>query len=190
MGDAMADKTPPESANTDTLLETAASDALARIRRDRELVVEKLKPLLEYLEGHLFDPRLNVHQLKQACGVRDNSIAIRFHSQVGHSPKAYITDRRMETAVTLLRDTELRIWQIADMVGYSGLAVFSKAFARWAGQRPKAFRRQVREAADKDGANVPTSKRELSMALAGTLPVPQACGLLKRLHAIYGERTR
>ncbi len=171
------------------LLEAAASDALARIREDRERASEKLKPLLEYLEANLFDPRLNVNRLKQACGVRDNSIAILFHSQVGYPPKAYLSDRRMETAAIVLRDTDLPISRIADMVGYSSLAVFSRAFNRWAGQRPKVFRRQARESADKGGSEVPMTERDLRMALAGTLPVLQARGLLKRLHAIYGDRT-
>ncbi len=174
--------------DTQSILEAAASDALARIRKDRERASEKLKPLLEYLESHLFDPRLNVNQLKKACGVRDNSIAILFHSQVGHSPKVYISDRRMETAATLLRETDLRIWRIADMVGYSGLAVFSKAFNRWAGQRPGAYRRQTREGGGP--AEMPMSDRDLRLALAGALSVPQARALLERLHAIYGDRAR
>ncbi len=178
---------------TDFALDVAASDALARIRQDRERVSEKMKPLLEYLEDHLFDPRLNIARLKEACGVRDNSIAIVFHSQVGHPPKVYITQRRLETAATLLRDTDLRIWRIAELVGYTGLSVFSKAFGRWAGQRPRAYRQQLHETAGGDlsdpSVGTSLSDSELSMALEGSLPVPQACLILRRLHSIYGDRT-
>lgn len=124
------------------LFRTAATPSLERIRRDRADAPKRLEPLLEYLEKHLFDRSLNVHQMKMACGIRDNSVAILFHSQIGQTPKAYISSRRMETAARLLRGSDLKIWEISELVGYSGLGVFSKAFHRWAGQRPLSYRRQ------------------------------------------------
>ena len=164
---------------TRSLLEAAASESLARIREHRTSASPRLKPLLEYLESHLFDKGLNVNQLKRACGVRDNSIALLFHAYVGQSPKAYISELRLETAARLLRDSDLRVWQIAELVGYSGLAVFGKAFARWSGMRPAAYREQARDLTgdEEDPLAGTIDDRYLRMAVAGA---PSTAGLAER----------
>ncbi len=61
------------------LLRAAALETIDRIRTDHEQVPSKLKPLLAYIEDHLFDADLSVNRIKKACGVRDNSVAIHFH---------------------------------------------------------------------------------------------------------------
>ncbi len=171
------------------LLRSAMQPSLERIRRDRDRVSSRLRPLLEYIEQHLFDRRLNVQHLKQACGIRDNSIAILFHSQVGHSPKSYISERRLETASRLLRDTDIRVWRISEMVGYSGLGVFSKAFNRWAKQRPNAFRRQARDLACSQPPGPLPNDELMDRALAGSLSHQEASRLLQRLLEIYPRLT-
>jgi len=125
---------------TQALLQSAAAKTLERIRQDRDAAHWKVQPLLEHLEANLFDPDLNVDQLKRACGVRDNSISVAFHAEVGQPPGAYITTGRLETAAELLLTTELPIWQISELVGYSSIQVFSRSFNRWAGSSPSKYR--------------------------------------------------
>ncbi|NJL27070.1 MAG: helix-turn-helix domain-containing protein [Thermoanaerobaculia bacterium] len=128
------------------LLQRAAGAALERIAGDRASSPWRVRPLLDYLEKNLFDPDLNVDQLKRACGVRDNSIAVAFHAAVGQPPGAYISERRLETAGRLLRETKLPVWQVSDLVGYSSIQVFSRSFGRWAGKSPNAYRRGAADA--------------------------------------------
>lgn len=166
-------------------LADAARISYNRIRKDQLVASSKLLPLLRYIELNLFHPDLNVNHLKQACGIRDNSIAIHFHSEMGQSPKAYISSRRLETAARLLVMTRLRVWEIAELVGYSSLGVFSKAFNRWAGQRPNAFRRQMREIDRSDIPSELLSPGFLRRALTGNLTPQEAGRLLKRLATMY-----
>jgi len=125
------------------LLVAAAAETLARIRRDRESVPSRVRPLLAYVEQHLFEKSLDVNQLKRACGVRDNTIPIRFTATLGRTPHRYIEDHRLETARRLLRDTDLKIWQVADLVGYSSIQVFSRAYVRWSGESPSTYRESL-----------------------------------------------
>ncbi len=120
----------------------AAVPARARIRRDRDRVPPRLETVLVYLEEHLFDRGLSVTRLKEECGVRDNSLLIRFTSVLGRTPYGYIEDRRLETACRLLTESTLKIWRIAQLLGYTSLQVFSRAFARWSGERPSAYRQR------------------------------------------------
>jgi len=182
---------------TQALLRSAAEEARRRLAADKERMPSRLKPLIAYIDEHLFDPQLSVAGIKRDCGLRDNSIALRFHAEVGAPPKRYITDLRLGTAARLLRDTRLKVWQIGELVGYSGLPVFSKAFDRWAGRRPTVYRRQFRsrQEAGSTAAEAPPKVPEaagrlyedetLQRALDGTLPLPEACALLARLEEIY-----
>ena len=167
------------------LLAHAARISLATIRRDGERASRRLRPMLRHIELHLFDPELNVQSLKQACGIRDNSIAIQFHREMDLAPKAYISQRRLETAARLLIETDLKIWKVAQLVGYSSLGVFSKAFNRWAGQRPNPYRKQMRSLR---GGEVPSSWLQpelLERAIDGQLSAEEAIWLIERLLLRY-----
>jgi len=123
------------------LLRAAAVETIDRIRHDHQHVPSKLKPMLAYIEGHLFDTDLSVNRIKRECNVRDNSVAIHFHACVGQPPHAYISNCRMQVASRLLRDSELPIWKISELLGFSSIQVFSRAFYRWAKERPSTYRR-------------------------------------------------
>lgn len=167
-------------------LARASRLTLLRIQQDTGSASQRLRPLLRSIEEHLFDPALNVAKLKAICGIRDNSIAIQFHREVGLAPKSYITERRLETAARLLINTDLLVWQIAELVAYSGLGVFSKAFNRWAGQRPNAYRRQMCGLAEETPAEL-FSPEFLRRAVVGKLTTGEAQWLVKRLGQIYPE---
>jgi AraC-like DNA-binding protein len=176
----------PALESPEKLLSLAAEPALARIQEDREQASERLRPLLEYLEDHLFDQELNVNELKLACKVRDNSIVTVFHREVGQAPKAYISGLRLETAARLLRDTGLRVWQISDLVGYSAIGVFSKAFHRWSGLRPKYYRVESRRRRAEDQPPIGVFDNGLlERALKGSLEVPEVYQLIHRLCDLY-----
>ena len=165
------------------LLEEAAEPSLRRIRADRERVSDRLRPLLGHIAAQLFAPELNVESAKQACGIRDNSIAIVFHQEVSVPPKRYITQRRMETAARLLKSTPLKVWRIGDLIGYSGLGVFSRAFQRWAGVSPRTYRLQSQtEGTTQDPLSDPAV---VERALAGELAPVEAEALIRRLGELY-----
>lgn len=53
---------------------------------------------------------------------------------------------RLETACRLLERSETNLAEIAAALGYADPANFTRAFQRWTGQTPSAFRRRVRQA--------------------------------------------
>lgn len=52
-----------------------------------------------------------------------------------------LDEQRRERAIVLLRSPDLSIESIAERVGYSDVANFTRAFRRWTGSTPAAFRR-------------------------------------------------
>lgn len=176
-----------------THLNAAAKDAFQGIQNDRETAPHKLKPLLTYIESNLFHPDLRVGQLKKACGIRDNSISMQFHAALGLPPSSYIEKYRMDVASRLLRETEVPVSMIAELLGYSSLQVFSTAFNRWAGIRPNPYRDQHRtedpqHESEGEQSEGPQSVETLRKALMGSLPAREATGLIHYLEDIYSTK--
>ncbi|MBN1865778.1 helix-turn-helix domain-containing protein [Candidatus Sumerlaeota bacterium] len=70
---------------------------------------------------------------------------IRLHRTVrrihGATPMTMVTRLRMQRAQDLLRNGDLPIYSVAELVGYATPFAFSRAFRRFAGMSPRAFRR-------------------------------------------------
>lgn len=155
-------------------------EKIATLARDPGLH-QRVSAMLTHIHGHLFDPKLKVKTVRAVCGVADNSIAITFHLQVGQSPAVFILESRLTVADRLLATTNLPIWLIAKLLGYSSIQVFSRAFWRYRGKRPSEARKAGR--ATSGPAEAPRDL--LEEALACRLDESTAKELIRRLQALY-----
>jgi AraC-like DNA-binding protein len=58
----------------------------------------------------------------------------------GTSFQRLVDDTRREVALARLRDPRLTLSELAFLVGFSELSAFDRAFRRWTGQSPRAYR--------------------------------------------------
>jgi len=72
------------------------------------------------------------------------AFAKRFKDRVGQTMFEYLTALRMQHAQSLLRDSELRLYEVANQVGYESDLAFAKAFKRLLGMTPTMYRKQSR----------------------------------------------
>ncbi|MFO0613453.1 MAG: AraC family transcriptional regulator [Polyangiaceae bacterium] len=93
-----------------------------------------------------------VEKLASRVGLSRSSFASRFTELVGEPPLQYLARWRMSRAAELLRDTGDRVNEIATSVGYESVPSFNKAFRKWQGQSPSAFRRSTTGARPPNGA--------------------------------------
>lgn len=110
--------------------------------------------------GGLTDPRLHralsamhrepertwsVVRLARLSGMSRTAFATRFSARLGRGPLDYLRILRLQRAATMLRTRDdASIGDIAARVGYGSEAAFSRAFGRWAGMPPSAYRRRAR----------------------------------------------
>ncbi len=90
------------------------------------------------------EKRWTVEELAQAVGQSRSGFAARFHELVGEPPLSYLARWRMTKAAALLRDTDESMTEVAGKVGYDSGAAFNKAFKRWQGDGPGAYRKAAR----------------------------------------------
>ncbi len=88
--------------------DAAAGPTLASIRRDRELAPPELKPFFRYIEANPFDDDFSVAQMKQVCGIGDNSVSTRFSRHTGMWPIKYVLEHRLKVAWELLKRCTVR----------------------------------------------------------------------------------
>ena len=83
----------------------------------------------------------SVESLASAVAMSRSSFSARFGELVEEPPLTYLTRWRMQCATKLLRSGDDTIATVAGKVGYDAEAAFSKAFKRWMGLAPGAYRR-------------------------------------------------
>lgn len=70
-------------------------------------------------------------------------------AQRGISLRALVVESRMEIARVLLCKTDLDVQEIAVRAGYSTSSSFARAFVRWSGVSPHAFRKEKHRSGQK-----------------------------------------
>jgi len=81
-----------------------------------------------------------VESLAQEAGMSRSAFAARFKELLGQTPLDYVTEWRMQKAITLLPQHDKKLIDIAQSVGYESDAAFSKAFKRVTGLTPGEYR--------------------------------------------------
>ncbi len=82
-----------------------------------------------------------VGELATIGGMSRSPFAARFAELVGEPPLKYVARWRMDVAAQLLQSGEGSVREVAEQVGYTAEAAFSRAFKRAFGVPPSAYRR-------------------------------------------------
>jgi AraC-like DNA-binding protein len=81
--------------------------------------------------------------LAAAAGMHPNAFIRRFRVETGLSPQSWQSRRRIERACLALERSDDSIDDIAEAFGYCDRHHFTRAFTRWRGVGPAAYRRQA-----------------------------------------------
>ena len=131
-------------------LETEPVTSLTRIAgaydsaMERMLSSAQLSPIVEgakaYIAAHHSDPDLSLMEVAEALNVHPAYLSRTMKQELGMPFAKYLTNVRIGKAVQLMRDPSIRIWKVAEMVGYSGGNYFSAAFKKVLGASPADYR--------------------------------------------------
>jgi len=80
----------------------------------------------------------------RAVGLSERTLRRRFPAVTGMTWRAYTVQSRLLRAMTLLADRESSVLDVATAVGFDSPSAFTRAFQRWTGESPSAYRTRVR----------------------------------------------
>jgi AraC-like DNA-binding protein len=94
---------------------------------------------LSHLENHIAS-EVNLDELASIAHMSRRSFLRVFHSATGTSPLAWLIERRIQHACSLLRHTELTVTEIAFDVGFNDSNYFTRQFRKLTGHAPREYR--------------------------------------------------
>ncbi|CAM4034462.1 helix-turn-helix domain-containing protein [Bordetella muralis] len=101
-----------------------------------------LKRLDDYIESHI-EAGISLSELARLAGMPVDTFARRFKAETGMAPYAYVIERRVRRAETLLRTVNIPISEIAFGLGFSSQSHFTSTFRRVIGITPYAYRQRA-----------------------------------------------
>ena len=117
-------------------------DAIAEYMRmsrsgDTTTQIRKAK---RFIDNHLGDSSLNMQQVADEFAMSASYFSTEFRKTVGYTFTEYLMMARIQRAGELLRHSQLKIYEVAEMLGYENTTYFSTLFKRRYGVTPKQYR--------------------------------------------------
>ena len=125
------------------LLHEAASEICSCIHQRQEMGGDVDKRIVAYIDEHFTDANMGITVLQEQFGLSANTINKSIRALTGQTFSPYLIQRRMEKAKELLRDPNLKIPTIAQMVGYDNDYSFRRTFLRYTGRKVQEYREEM-----------------------------------------------
>ena len=101
-----------------------------------------LRPALDYIKQNPSE-KLTLSYLASLCNISPSYFSKLFAKENLGSLSNYVNNVKLDSAVKLLRTTDLPVHAIADRLGYDDCGYFIKIFKKLTGKTPMAFRKSA-----------------------------------------------
>lgn len=99
----------------------------------------RLQDAIDYILDN-YNKQITLEECANICFMSESNFTKVFHKVVGVNFKSYINSLRIQKACELLRDSNLAISQISEIVGYDSTSYFASLFKGIMGVSPKDYR--------------------------------------------------
>jgi YesN/AraC family two-component response regulator len=94
---------------------------------------------IEFIKSNYSNPQLSIEDIAENVSLSVGRLSVVFKAETGKTVMDYLTDERIKQAVYLLKNTNLRIYEVSLRTGYRSSQYFSKVFFKKTGKRPIDF---------------------------------------------------
>lgn len=130
-----------EEATIDTLEQSVVSYGLSCLSHEKAQPseVSTSKKIISYIEEHYQESDLSVSQIAEILSLNVSYMGSLFKKVNNQSVLQYLTALRMKQAKLLLEQGDLRVFEVAEQVGYTDVFYFSRRFKKSYGCSPKDY---------------------------------------------------
>lgn len=114
-------------------------NAIAAAESGQPAVSRKVRQALEHMEKHYGDPDLDADAIARQLGISRDHFRHLFKDETGKTILDRLTDIRMDKAKQLLDEGSLKVYEIADRVGFRNGQYFSQVFRKATGMTPLEY---------------------------------------------------
>lgn len=94
---------------------------------------------MDYIGEHYAEQNISVSTIAQHLGLSESHLSHLFRKETDYTILNYLTRYRIHKAMELLRDCRLKVYEIAELVGYRDITYFSATFKKVVGMSPSEF---------------------------------------------------
>lgn len=109
----------------------------SRMSRENSRIIQRI---YEASEKVGFDEDAGLERIAREVYLSPSYVSMLFKQETGKSISQHLTHLRLEKARQLLRDPELKIYEVSQMVGYPNQYYFSVWFKKNTGMTPTEYR--------------------------------------------------
>lgn len=131
-------------AQTFPMLQAVITDKLHQLKEavaNRFNQVDIITELIQYTKKHYRDD-LTLKKIGEIFSYNSAYLGKKFRKETGKNYLAFLDEVRMEKAVEILRHSNLMVYEVAELVGYSNVDYFYKKFKQYHHVSPNEFRKQ------------------------------------------------
>lgn len=92
-----------------------------------------------YIGEHYSDPNITVAEIAQSIGISEGHLSHTFKKETDYTLLNYLTRYRIHKAMELLRDCRVKVYEVAQQVGYKDITYFSATFKKVVGISPSEY---------------------------------------------------
>lgn len=122
------------------LLQTLASKLPSRYVAEKHAISDEISRSLAFINDNLHN-QLDIRQIAGKVNMSASNIALRFRREIGMPIHQYILHQRLEFACYCLRETNMRLDEIAQRCSFESASSFSHFFKSKTGKSPMAWRK-------------------------------------------------
>lgn len=97
---------------------------------------------IHYMKNNYGDSGLTVEQIAESVGLSASRFSVLFRQEMGQTVNDYLTEIRISQAVFLLENSNCKIYEISELVGYKSSQYFGQIFNQKTGYKPLHFRKK------------------------------------------------
>ncbi len=104
---------------------------------------KRIEAVLQYVEENL-EKKLTLKEVAASFDFTPNYLGLLFKEEAGVLFSDYLIERKTARVCELLRDPALKIYEIADRMGYKNIIYFNRQFKQATGMSPGEYRKKNR----------------------------------------------
>ena len=94
---------------------------------------------MDYISKHYNEPDISVGTVAESLNISEGYLSHTFKKETDYTLLNYLTRYRIHKAMELLKDCRVKVYEVAEQVGYRDIAYFSATFKKYTGISPSEY---------------------------------------------------
>ena len=114
-----------------------------RFNADRKAKNKYVEQAIKHIREH-YKEDINISTVAEQLQISEGYLSRVFKKETDYTFTTYLSHYRMKVAMELLKEGKLKVYEVADSVGYSDTAYFSAQFKKVVGIAPSEYQERIR----------------------------------------------